>query len=290
MELHDKKIKTLIERFKSGKEDIHNILNDLRREVELYIYNFPRLAYKKGPDICSEFYLYVLERLGSIIENFPLNETIQFKTWFNAVLRNQLTNFFYYHQKDRKLELSLEDYENDISVDVFEKEELDLKTLMKGLSSLNCMERLSLLFFYMPECLEAEDIKKASESFKMSIQEILAIQRSLIVAREKEIQRIREISDKIGKYSQTLARLKYKLYKGSGEDLKIKNELLQKIARNEASRARLVRLMEAPDKAVFREFSALFRNALVTKRYLKTAKRKLRIILLTQKKMIEEAL
>ncbi len=280
MELNDKKIKSIIESYLSGKMEPNHCLNDFKKETELYIYNFPRAAYRKNPDICSEFYLYMLARLEGVLKNYPLEDDILFKTWFNYVLRNQFSHFMQYQKKESVLEFALEDYENDIVLEMFEKEDSRKEFLHECLHSLCEIEKLSLKFYYMPESLTSDEISASSEIFHISLQDALIIQNNLIIARYEEMQKTRDIAEKIGHINRILSDLKYRLHIKKEIDLKEKTGFLAKIARYEGTKAKRVRELDSPDRKVFQEFIPLFKNIIKAKKFLTAAKKKLKMVIL----------
>ena len=286
MDLDDEKIKKLISSFliicnkDKPLQDKSRIIMEFKKETEIYIYNFPRLVYKKGQDTCSDFYLFVLERLESIIKNFPMEDELKFKTWFNYVLKNQFLNFMAYQKKNSVIELQIDNYENELSVELFEHEETEMAELKQGLDNLDLIDRVLIKFYYMPELIDTADIRAASDYFRLSVETILEIQKNLITANLKAVEQIRELSSGIRKINKALLDLKYKLYRekeyGSDLVLKEKNEILLKIARQDASKYKYLRRLEIPNKAVFQEFMLLFSNIYQAKNRLSIARKKLK--------------
>lgn len=281
MELNDSKIKSIIKEYLNNPED-SKIIRKFQKEVELYIYNFPHLAYGKSLDFCSDFYLYIIERLESIIRNFPEDEldsnpnSLRFKTWFNYVLKNQLINMYHYRNKDKTIEISIDNMEHRLYLDVFGQPESDYAELRKGLSIISEMDSIILKLYYMPETINAHEIKTSAKHFNLPISTVLQIQKNLIVANYNEIQRLREITSKIGELNQKLVQVKYQVYKNKSLDIKQKNEKLLRIARMEGSRYKLIRRLDAPNKQVFEEFVNLFRNIRKAQYRLNIAKKKLK--------------
>lgn len=290
MDLNDLKIKRIISEYdkteyvKEKKESIKLF----RKEIELYIYNFPRLAYRRNRDFCSEFYLYVLDRLDSIIKNYPIDADIQFKTWFNYVLKNQFINYLRYNQKEESSSfVPLENYETQLAVEVNHSGYEDYKRLHEGLGRLSEIDRLLIRFYYLPESLTPDDFHFATKQFGLSFRQVLTIQKNLIEAHLSETKRIRDLTSKISEISVSLTHLKYELHQQDvyldlpeKEDLRIKNELLLKIARLEEKKSKLIRRLEIPRKDVLEVFSHLFDNIRKARYRLNIAKNKLRFELL----------
>lgn len=111
MDLNDIKIKSAISDYLGGGEASSRSMTEFKKLTDMYIYNFPRAAYRKDMDTCSEFYIYMIERLEGVIKNFPLEEDLLFKTWFNYVLRNQFSHFMRFQKKQAIHYLRIEDHE-----------------------------------------------------------------------------------------------------------------------------------------------------------------------------------
>ena len=280
MDLRDSEIKSSISNYITGGEDSQKSLSEFKKLTEIYVYNFPRAAYRKDMDTCSEFYIYMLERFESIIKNFPLEENIQFKTWFNYVLRNQFSHFLRYQKKQAVFELSLDDHENESALEVFETEGRDYSFLYDCLQNLTEIERLSLKLFYMPAGLTSDEIISSADVFHLPIREILLIQGNIIKARADETERARQTLLKISYINNILRELKYRLHalrNNMGVD---SARLRARITRYEASKTRKIRDLESPDKILFAAFAPLFENMVRAKRRLSLSKKKLKMIIM----------
>ncbi len=278
MDLNDIKIKSAISDYLGGGEASSRSMTEFKKLTDMYIYNFPRAAYRKDMDTCSEFYIYMIERLEGVIKNFPLEEDLLFKTWFNYVLRNQFSHFMRFQKKQAIHDLRIEDHENETAAEVFETEGRDYSFLHECLQNLREIERLSLKFFYMPLSITSDEILASSKVFHLTIREILAVQANLIKARSDETERARLSASKITYINSILRDLKYRLYRNnSGEQ---RSRLLWRIARYEAAKTRKIRDMESPDKNLFTVFAPLFENIVRAKRHLAESKKKLKMVIM----------
>jgi hypothetical protein len=284
MNLDDREIKAAVSDYLGGGESSSHGLSNFKKLTEIYIYNFPRAAYRKDLDTCSGFYIYMVERLESVIKNFPLGEDIKFKTWFNYVLRNQFSHFMRFQKKESLYELNIDDYENKTAFDVFETESFDYSFLEDCMKGLDNAERLTLKFFYMPSSLTPEDIISSSDAFGLSISDILSVQAGLIKARADESSRARHAVMKINYINKVLRDLKHRLRSislaGSQQGRAPAVPLIDRIARYEAAKARRIREMESPDRRLFAVFAPLFDNAVRAKRSLNGSKKKLKMMIL----------
>jgi DNA-directed RNA polymerase specialized sigma24 family protein len=61
--------------------------------------------------VCGDFYIYALDRLESVIRNFPTDAPGKFKTWLNYVLRNQFVNYLRSVVREDTVVLAPEEFE-----------------------------------------------------------------------------------------------------------------------------------------------------------------------------------
>lgn len=289
MNLNDDSIKSILTDYHSAQTEgeKEKQIKLFRKEIELYIYNFPRLAYRKNRDFCSDFYLYVIERLDSVIRNYPLQANIRFKTWFNYVLKNQFMNYVRYHQIPEPVQIPFEDYEIHLSQEVDHGADEEFSALRDGLKRLSDVDRVLIRFYYLPEELHAEDIRFASKIFGLSLRDVLTVQKKLIAVHLTEIKRIRDITSKIAEVSTELIDLKYELHRLHSNDLqsetdnlKEKSDLLIRLSRLEEKKSKLIRRLEIPKKDAMEIFGKLFDNIRKARYRLNSAKNKLRFELL----------
>ncbi len=288
MQLHDRKIKSIIQAWKDHSRDSEILLGQFKKEIELYIYNFPRLAYHKDPDFCSDFYLYVLEQLPSILDNYPLDADIQFKTWFNYVLRNKLIDLYHKQKKDHQACLDLDDYQDSFRVETFTDEEGDFQDLKQGLSRLGDADRILIQFYYLPESLDASQIQQAATLFCLPLHRVLEIRNQMMLMHQQDLDRIRELSERLQSLYTRLRDKKHRLYSTPGLGPEEQNNLLIQISRLEGSRYSLLHRIYAPNNKLMKTFNLLFDNLHKARYRLSIAQKKLRFYLLQEQRAIRQ--
>lgn len=90
MKIDEIKIQKLISQFKNSKDQ--QILIEIIKELSIMIYNYPKLLYNYNEDNCSDFYLYFIERIESVILKYNENMA-SFNTYFNIVLKSRYINW-----------------------------------------------------------------------------------------------------------------------------------------------------------------------------------------------------
>lgn len=286
MNLNDEKIRALLSEYRQNPQNWPRIEPKLRAELELYAYRFPRLAYRQGPEICSDFYLWVVERLEACVTGFPLERSLKFKTWWNAVLRNQFTHFMRWKRKSDRPAFSLDLMEEEVAVEAFAPEEATFDELREGLSALPEADRLLLLFHHLPESLSAADLQAACRVFELPVSEVLAIRSELVRLYHARADRTRDLSQKLTGVSQQLSELRIGLHrlkeKGGDNAAERMHPYMAKIARGEALRARLARDLATPDRETGLAAARLFRSAAQARSRLDIAARRLKYEVLTR--------
>lgn len=295
MELNDQKIRQLIGILKNGRDTADSALEELKRETGLYIYSFPAMAYRKNRDICSDFYLYLLERLGRVLVHWPDGAEIRFKTWFNYVLRNQFHNFSHHRRGESRPFASLDDESGGIPVWSPELEDdPGSGELEKGLGRIGERDRALIRLYYLPEKVTGDDIRQIVIQTGQTVEEVLRVVREMITLQSGELERKRETAGKIGGLNEKLNDLRYRLsgYRGRENDegeLARMNALMEKIARLEAGRSRLIRSLNAPDRKAAALYAGLFGNRGCAVRRLDLARNRLRFEMLRMRKTEEKA-
>jgi RNA polymerase sigma factor (sigma-70 family) len=279
MKLDDKKVKILLKEYSKDEQKA----KELKNELSTYIYYFPKLAYKRDFDFCGDFYLYVIERIESILKNFPPDADVKFQTWFNYVLKNQYLNFLRFKREENFVKLSFDDYKDEIFIDFFDEPEMEEKKIFKVFENIDGVDRAILKLYYIPEMLENTDLKLISKYFSMSVSDVLELQRKIINHQKSEFQKVKELSSKVKEINSIIVELKYKLYKDSSR-LDEKNEIMLKIARLEAKRFKIVKKIVSLNDGVFQAFSTIFDSRKKAQYRLKIAREKFRFYFLKLKK------
>lgn len=281
MEIDDVKIRRIVERYRAEKDDDRSaVIEEFRREIEVYIYNFPRLAFRKGPDCCADFYLYAVDRIESIVRNFPEDGGVKFKTWLNYVLRNQFVNYYRSVRREDSVVLPPEEFEERILAEFPAGEPEDHEGLREGLACLPQADRDLIELYYLPERMQAAQVRRLSEISGMGIGEVLNVRRDIMAAHERETAKLRRTAADLGGIDKKLTGLKHRLYLGKDLLPGEQNELLARVARMESRKLRLVRELQAPDHEAFQYFALLFRNAGKARYRLNSAKQKLKFEIL----------
>ncbi len=287
MTLNESVILDVIGRYQDGPGDGKDaLIGQFRRETENYIYHFPKMGYRRGPDECSDFYLDMLERLEPVMRAFPLEDAragdLRFKTWFNVVLRNQFFNFLKRRNRSSLFEQSLDCVDTDsLAVLAMPEDGSDaLDGLRQGLARLDTETRGLLILYYNPESLDAHTLLALSDLTGLSLAEILAVQKEMMIANQREIGQKRSVAEKVSVINRKLSELRYRLHKSgrdpsAGETGPV-HSLVARIARWENTRARLVRSLDREDGAAFEAFRKLFRDHVQARRSLEQARKKLK--------------
>ena len=90
MRVKKEKVKQLILEFQKNL-DI-DVLKQIIKEISDMVYNYPTLVFHVNPEECSDFYIYIIERLKPLILKYN-TELSSFYTWFNVVLKSQCLNW-----------------------------------------------------------------------------------------------------------------------------------------------------------------------------------------------------
>lgn len=69
-----------------------SILNQIIKEISIMIYNYPLKVHALKEDDCSEFYIYIIERIDTILMKYKI-QLSSFKTWFSIVLKSHFLNW-----------------------------------------------------------------------------------------------------------------------------------------------------------------------------------------------------
>ncbi len=282
MEINDIRIKSIVREYRdAGEENARaGLLASFRKEIELYIYNFPRLAYRKDPDVCSEFYLYALDRLESIARNFPEDGSVRFKTWLNYVLKNQFVNYFRSAGRDDTVLISPEDCEEKLRTEFTVADSEEGSEVREGLSRLPQADRDLLKLYYLPETMEPDDVRRIAAGYGLSLRETLTVRGNIIAAQRRETIRLRKTVSELGGLDRKLTDLKHRLYIGREGIIGDTGDLLAKVARLESRKMRLIRELQTPEREAFQHFAAIFKNVSKARYRLNIARQKLKFEIL----------
>lgn len=268
MSLDDQKIIPLLKRYLAGEKCV---LESLHQEVAVFIYNFPRLVYKSDEDSCGDFYLYMRERLETILEQWNESLCSSFSLWFVTILRHRYLDFCRW----RKLPEPSLPIEEDMSSPLFDDENSCWETLRKAMENLKPYDKLWIKWFYLPEELSPEDLSLTRSLTGKSYLELLDIQRDLITTKLKDIDNLRQISDQLSLLFDEIAQLKTLMQ--YPENKTQKN--LQKLLKLETKRERLRKQILLTNRDLFRIFGRLFSSPREGKHRLALAETRLKYLI-----------
>ncbi|URA10675.1 sigma-70 RNA polymerase sigma factor region 4 domain-containing protein [Thermospira aquatica] len=270
MQLDDEKILCLFQRYQQGEL---SVLSLLRKEVEIFIYEFPRMAYHAGGDECGDFYLYMIERLESVWKQWDPEKTPQFSLWFSTILRYRYLDFLRWRDRPPPTDVL---YEEECVAPV-DDENNQWERLRVALVKLQDHDRLWIKWFYLPEELSPEEIKLTKSLTGHSYQTLLSLQQEMIVEKLKDIEKIRKTSEELGSLCEDIASLKALMQ--NPEEKNPQN--IQKLMKLEVRRNRLMKTLSQNNTTLLRVFSKLFTSPREAKNRLKLAESRLKYLLHT---------
>jgi len=193
MRIKKEKVEELILKYQK-KLDI-NILKDIIKETSDMVYNYPTIVFHVSIEKCSDFYIYFMERIPSLVLKFnPILSS--FYTWFNIVLKSQCLNWLNtlkVHKKKMISVISLDQYYYDVSDnnDLYDDENVQL--VRDYISNLPLLDRLiiQLLYYNIDDMLlqEISDYNHRSVDYIFTlIKKILNNNRKFIIQRKASCQ------------------------------------------------------------------------------------------------------
>ena len=201
------KILELVNQYQKGKVDF-SVIGDY---LANYTYNFPRIIFQKDKDICSEFFLYIYERLPEILKKFTATN-IKFTTWYVIVLRNSYFNW-YKTNNNQFVELPCENEKlHYVIYKEFHDEDMDsflqvddkiLKNLDKIINNLPIKVRIVIKLHYF-DLFNEDDLKLSGEIFKIPINELFKEFNYLLMRVQKKQTEIKKLEDKVKEISSKL--------------------------------------------------------------------------------------
>lgn len=240
MRVDELKIRELIREYKKTRDN--EILIEIIKEISDMIYNYPRIVFGRNKDDCSEFYLYVIERIKKIIVKY--NETLaSFNTWFNIVLKSRYINWLYKIAREREERIEpvlLRDISSDSNMKQDERifynlylaqqnyEDSSLKDRLENVyKRMSLLENLLIKLMYYP--LDSSTISMMSKFLKKPLRECYDI---YIKAYNKYnlLDRQKRLSETINEIKHKLSRIKEKIeyFKRKDKSDKVKSLLRRK--------------------------------------------------------------
>ncbi len=112
MKIKKEKVKQLIMEFQRSFNA--EIFKQIVVEMSDMVYNYPLVVFHMGPEDCSGFYIYFIERSRSLILKY--NPALSsFYTWFNIVLKSQCLNWLNSLQSKKRKKIRTESLDNSLS-------------------------------------------------------------------------------------------------------------------------------------------------------------------------------
>ncbi|MCX8029466.1 MAG: sigma-70 family RNA polymerase sigma factor [Brevinematales bacterium] len=168
----ENRVKSLISEYQNGNQ---SVMNAIIREISLYVYNFPIVLYNSSRDDASDFYIYFMERVESVVAKFK-DKGCKFVTYLTASLINYYKNFL--AGKRRTLKIVYESELNDVNIfSVLSSDNLSfddslISIAVEFFESLDEFSKLIIKTFIFE--LTPEDIKLISKYTNKPVEQVLS--------------------------------------------------------------------------------------------------------------------
>lgn len=184
---------------------------EILEAVSIYIYNFPRIVFAQPEEECTEFYLYIYDRLPKILLKYKVQKT-KFLTWFALVLRRQYINWQEKQAREKNKSIvtkycNLEaiispEYLNYFSLEksqeTSEKSFLN-ETILSVFASLPAKVRVTMKLHYF-EFFEGKDLKEVTEVFQRDPIELLEKYGKLLEMSQAQYEKERKLRISLNQY------------------------------------------------------------------------------------------
>lgn len=194
MKLNESKIKLIISRYQSTKDN--DCIKLFQEETYHFIIQWARIHYHCCEDTARDFMIFMLDYTEQIMNFYPQDSVVLFKTWFIAVLVHKYADFF----KKGSVNLtssqsSFEIYEEDLpGTDEFNNQDskvLHYDQLVNVVMGLPMQEQSFMFLYYLPREINSTHILAISEFTNKPLhlvlqyhQEILKIHESSFLNQE----------------------------------------------------------------------------------------------------------
>lgn len=108
MRIDEEKARTLAEQYR--KERSTDLLEKIVSELSPAVYRYPALFFRRPPDDCGDFYLYLIPRLDRLILKYR-PELASFRTWFTLILKSQYLNWLDHSIRKKAREVAAFSYD-----------------------------------------------------------------------------------------------------------------------------------------------------------------------------------
>ena len=211
MRVKKEKVKQLILEFQ--EEQNISILKQIIKEISDMVYTYPTLVFHVSPEECSNFYIYFIERLRSLILKYN-PELSSFYTWFNIALKSQCLNWLNSVRSNKRKNIKTESLDTShqhiipySSYDLPESD--DITTIIRHyITDLSCLDQLiiKLLYYDIDDKLVNEISLHNKRTFRKNLE---MIKHFLNNNKKFEIQS--ELTSKISILQYKISDLKKKL-------------------------------------------------------------------------------
>ncbi len=111
MKIKKEKVKQLILKFQ--KNFNVEILKQIIKETSDMVYNYPSVVFHAREEDCSDFYIYFIKRIKSLIPKYD-PALSSFYTWFNIILKSQCLNWLNRMQRKKEKSIQAESLDNSL--------------------------------------------------------------------------------------------------------------------------------------------------------------------------------
>jgi len=252
MTLNDTLIKLTIADYTNTKSDKY--ITKFQELTYYFVKSWPYRQYKCNEDICSDFLLFILESTEEILNSYPKNLKVAFKTWFSGVLYNKY-NDFCKTGKVPEQDFNLADPEYEVYTKSLEdnNEIFDLLEITKEMLG---YEESLILFYYKPHSITGRHIKLISEYFNSDILTILEIYKDMVKYQEECFQYKNFYEKKLDLLDHKIAHSNNIIL--NTEDKNIIENLKIKLIRMENRKYKYLQKLKCIDKNSLKIFSKLF--------------------------------
>lgn len=209
--LDDNKIKDLVRSWRNHEILVEDVISQLAE----YIYSYPKVAHRIHLDDCTDYFIYVVERLPKKLEGYQ-EKKAKFATWFSVVLSNLYYDWIRTKKKSPVIEVNpnLEKYMENLpgQYDV-EKElwkERHLGRIQPILSQLPPKIKAVMKLYYF-DFFEAEDIYLIAKLFNRDVPHLFEQYEVLLKKFQKKLDKESALLDKITGYFHDIQQLEYQL-------------------------------------------------------------------------------
>lgn len=196
--INEEKVKNLVIEYKNGNE---SVINQIIKEISLYIYNFPIIVYNRPRDEAGEFYIYFMERIENCIKGFS-DRGYKFSTYLTHVLINMYKNFLIQNRKTLKIIYESEVEGINLLSVIHDEETQENNILVDKVTEFfnNCLDEFSKLIIktFIFE-LSPEDLTLIAKYTKKSIKQVIGEYEEILEKVRIKYQKRKKLIEEINK-------------------------------------------------------------------------------------------